>query len=94
MNLHTIKTIGTTTFANCGEDKQPLLRLNPNVPTEHALEHVAALLTCINELTLDAAMGESGLHATWAAHYLGEMAKAIVDDSLASFCASRLMDDQ
>lgn len=63
-------------------NRPTLLHLAPNTPTDQALEHAANLLACINELTLDAAMGESGRHSAWAAHYLGDVLKVILDETL------------
>jgi hypothetical protein len=37
-------------------------------------------LHCSKLLALDAAMDNSADRYAWAAHYLGEMAKAVVDD--------------
>jgi len=85
----TIKTLGTITFSTCGETGQPLFRLNPEIPIESALEHASNLLACASEISLDAALGDAGKQSVWAAHYLSEMAKAIVDDALASSAAAR-----
>ncbi|MHA4976979.1 DUF3077 domain-containing protein [Pseudomonas extremorientalis] len=71
------KTLGIITFSTCG--KQPnlhrLFRVNSGV-----LEHASELLHCSKLLALDAAMDSSADRYAWAAHYLGEMAKAVVDD--------------
>jgi len=76
------KTLGVITFSTCG--KQPnlhrLFRVNSGVPTRDALEHASELLHCSKLLALDAAMDTGADRYTWAAHYLGEMAKAVVDD--------------
>ncbi|WP_339435976.1 DUF3077 domain-containing protein [Pseudomonas sp. EL_65y_Pfl1_R32] len=76
------KTLGVITFSTCG--KQPnfhrLFRVNSGVPIRDALEHASELLHCSKLLALDAAMDSSADRYAWAAHYLGEMAKAVVDD--------------
>ena len=58
------------------------LHFNPNASTDHALEHASNLLGCINELILDASLSDAGPHSRWAAHYLGDMVKAIIDGAL------------
>src|SRR5687767_13296910 len=56
----TIKTLGTITFSTCGETRQPLFRINPEIPIESALEHASNLLACASEISLDAALGDAG----------------------------------
>ncbi|AZC65491.1 DUF3077 domain-containing protein [Pseudomonas chlororaphis] len=75
----TIKTLGTVTFAPCGEAQHPLFRVNPDVPLREALEHVSQLLFHAKYLAQDAALERDDRYA-WAAHYFSEMGKAIVDD--------------
>jgi hypothetical protein len=58
------------------------LHFNPNASTDQALEHASNLLGCINELILDASLSDAGPHSLWAAHYLGDMAKAIIDGAV------------
>ena len=81
------KTCGTITFTNCNRTKQPLFRVNPGIPVESALEHASHLLACINELSLDAALGDGSSQTGWAVHYLSDMARAIVDDALSGSAA-------
>jgi hypothetical protein len=50
------------------------------VPIRDGLEHASELLHCSKMLALDAAMDSSADRHAWVAHYLGEMAKAVVDD--------------
>ena len=47
----TIKTLGTITFSTCGENNQPLFRINPEIPIESALEQASNLLACVSEIT-------------------------------------------
>ncbi|WP_045184556.1 DUF3077 domain-containing protein [Pseudomonas tussilaginis] len=67
-------TTGAVTFAN-----YQLFRVNPGISSEHALNQASMLMAGVNKLTL---LGETEEDATlvWAAHFLGEMAKAIIDD--------------
>jgi hypothetical protein len=74
------KTLGITTFAECGPDATPLLRVNPGIDVRHALEHSANLQHIASQLMADSAMGDGGQHVPWAAVYLNEMAQAIVED--------------
>jgi DNA-binding transcriptional LysR family regulator len=79
----TNKTLGTISFTHCGPNSHPLFRVNPDIPIESALEHASNLLTCINDLSLDAALGDAGKQSVWAVHYLSDMARAIVESALA-----------
>jgi hypothetical protein len=90
-DLRPTKTLGTITFTPCGPFRQPLFRVNPDIPIESALEHASSLLACIHELSLDAALGDAGKQSAWAVHYLSDMAKAIVDDALSGSAAKPLM---
>ncbi len=38
-------------------------------------------MSCVNYLTLLGGAGDDSGSVIWAAHYLGEMAKAIIDDA-------------
>ncbi|CAM3670947.1 DUF3077 domain-containing protein [Pseudomonas wadenswilerensis] len=66
------ETIGTASLTR-------LFHINPGIPCEQALEHASLMLGCINKLTALGATEEDPT-LVWAAHLLGEMAKAIVDD--------------
>ena len=50
------------------------------MPIRDGLEHASELLHCSKMLALDAAMDNSADRYAWAAHYLGEMVKAVMDD--------------
>ena len=75
------KTAGVTHFSGCNLDGLSLFKVNPEVPVSDALEHASCLMDCANKLTVMAAceLEEPGA-ALWAAHFLNEMAKAVVDD--------------
>lgn len=75
-----IKTSGFVTFGTCGDADQTLFRVNPDVPLHHALEHASTLLYYVKKLALDAAMEDQGERYAWAAHFLAEMGKAVIDD--------------
>lgn len=80
MTSLSINTVGGTTFAQCNSLGQPLFRINAGVSCEEALEQASLLMDCVNKLTLRAGMDDDGDPMVWAAHYLGEIAKAIIDD--------------
>lgn len=63
-------------------DKNPLFSVNKGFDLIDALEHASALLECSNHLSLAVAGEQAGVHAAYASHYLGEMAKAVVEACL------------
>jgi len=74
-------TLGTTSFAKCGDEgRHMLFSVNHDVPVQAALEYSAHLRDCASKLMLDSAMGDGGAHLAWAAVYLNEMAGAVVED--------------
>ncbi|MGZ0784461.1 DUF3077 domain-containing protein [Pseudomonas sp. TKO26] len=75
-----IKTSGFVTFGSCGDADQSLFRVNADVPLLQALEHASTLLYYAKKLALDAAMEDQGERYAWAAHFLAEMGKAVIDD--------------
>ncbi|MNF66105.1 hypothetical protein D3C84_478890 [compost metagenome] len=80
MNTPVAKTLGKTPFSSCNPDGQMLFRINPDICVEDALEHASCLMDCVNRLSQFGTTEENSESAIWAAHYLGEMAKAIIDD--------------
>jgi len=78
------ETIGSVTFADCGENKSDLklFRVNAGVPIKEALEHASHVLYYATMLSLEAAMDPRAERFAFASHYLGEMGKAIIDDLL------------
>lgn len=60
--------------------QKPLFRVNAGMPIEEALEHASTLLFYSKKLAMEAAMDVRGEQYAWAAHYLCEMGKAVVDD--------------
>ncbi|PRA58668.1 hypothetical protein CQ065_23410 [Pseudomonas sp. MYb187] len=75
-----IDTVGAATFAKCNSENQPLFRVNAGVSCEEALEQASLLMDCINKLTLMGGMDDKNGALVWAAHYLGEQVKAVIDD--------------
>ncbi len=78
--LSSITTLGVVTFGDYGENEKPLFRVNSGMPIEEALEHASTLLFYSKKLAMEAAMDVRGEQYAWAAHYLCEMGKAVVDD--------------
>ncbi|WDG52315.1 DUF3077 domain-containing protein [Pseudomonas chlororaphis] len=75
-----VKTLGFVTFGSCADPEQTLFRVNADVPLQQALEQASTLLYYAKKLALDAAMEEQGERYAWAAHFLAEMGKAVIDD--------------
>jgi hypothetical protein len=84
--LPPVETIGSVTFADCGEDDRhmKLFRVNADIPVREALEHASHVLYYSTMLSLEAAMDPRAERFAFASHYLGEMGKAIIDDFLLS----------
>jgi hypothetical protein len=62
---------------------------NTETRAEQALQRASNLLACINELTLDSALGDGSPHSVWAAHHLGDMTKGVIDEALADIAGTR-----
>ncbi|WP_339546803.1 DUF3077 domain-containing protein [Pseudomonas sp. RA_35y_Pfl2_P32] len=73
-------TLGRAAFSRVNNTGQKLFRVNAGIPVEDALETISLLQHYANQLTLDAAMSDQGERFSWPAFYLGEMAKALIDD--------------
>ena len=78
--MTTSTTLGRATFTRVNATDLKLFRVNAGVPVEDALEMVSLLQHHANQLNFDAAMSDSGERFSWPAMYLGEMAKAPIDD--------------
>ncbi|MGE1157016.1 DUF3077 domain-containing protein [Pseudomonas kitaguniensis] len=78
--LASITTLGVVTFGDYGENQKPLFRVNSGMPIGEALEHASTLLYYSKKLAMEAAMDVRGEQYAWAAHFLCEMGKAVVDD--------------
>lgn len=77
---HASTTRGAATFGDCNQHHAHLFRLNPGICAEEALEHASVLMGCANTITQLGGLEHGSSTLAWAAHYLGDMAKAIVDD--------------
>jgi hypothetical protein len=75
-------TLGTTVFSRCNADGQFLFRINSGVPIEEAMEVASELQFVASRLSFDAAMSDDHERFSWAAYYLGMMAKALMDDAM------------
>lgn len=83
-------TLGRAVFTRVNATDQKLFRVNAGVPVEDALEMVSLLQHHANQLTFDAAMSDQGERFSWPAFYLGEMAKALIDDISDGLFTSRV----
>jgi hypothetical protein len=77
--MNTSTTLGHATFTRVNASDLKLFRVNSGVPVEDALEMVSPLQHHANQLNF-AAMSDRGERFSWPALYLGEMAKALIDD--------------
>ena len=87
--MTTLTTLGRTTFSRADSTDLKLFRINAGIPVETALEMVSQLQHHANQLTLDAAMSDQGERFSWPALYLGEMAKALIDEVTDTLFLSR-----
>ena len=76
-------------FSPANDNGQNLFRVNAGIPLEDALEAACQLLHHANQLILDAAISDAGERFSWPAFYLGEMAKALIDDVNEALLESR-----
>lgn len=77
----TSRTTGSATFGACNGQNERLFRINAGMCAEQALEHASQLMASAKNLTLLSALrSDDDGSIAWAAYYLGDMAKAIVDD--------------
>ncbi|MGH8483974.1 MAG: DUF3077 domain-containing protein [Pseudomonas sp.] len=56
-----------------------LFRIAPGVPCDYALEQASTVMGCVHKLIQAGLLDEDG-EMMWAAFYLSEFAKAIIDD--------------
>ncbi|UVM51574.1 DUF3077 domain-containing protein [Pseudomonas sp. B21-015] len=78
--MTTLTTLGRTDFSPANAHGLKLFRVNAGIPVEDALEIASQLQHHVNQLTRDAAMSDKGERFSWSALFLGEMAKALLDD--------------
>ena len=73
-----LKTIGFTPLIYCTDN--PLFHVSRNVPLADALSMASDFLFLAKGLTEDAVYARDSDRHAWAAHYLTQMGKALVDD--------------
>ncbi|MNF10694.1 hypothetical protein D3C80_2117170 [compost metagenome] len=56
-----------------------LFRIAPGVPCDYALEQASTVMGCVHKLIEAGLLDEDG-EMMWAAYFLNEFAKAIIDD--------------
>ncbi len=72
------KTAGPTPFLYCSDT--PLFHISGGVPVSQALAQASDLLALAKALAEDAAFIRETDRYAWAAHFLTEAGKAVVDD--------------
>lgn len=87
--MNTATTLGRAEFSCANDTHQKLFRVNAGVPLEDALEAISLIQHHANQLILDAAISDAGERFSWPAFYLGEMAKALIDDVNEALLESR-----
>lgn len=73
------ETVGVVEFICSKQSPVGLFRITPGVPCDYALEQASTVMGCMNKLLLAGLLDDDG-DMMWAAYYLSEFAKAIVDD--------------
>lgn len=81
-------------FFSADPDQTPLFAVRPGVPLEHALGWASNFLDVAEGLTREAARGVDGpekpdARLVWAASYLTEISKALVEASLHTAMSER-----
>ncbi|WP_252089581.1 DUF3077 domain-containing protein [Pseudomonas sp. MWU13-3659] len=69
-------TVGQTRFFQGENNTQPLFCIEPGIPCRHAREQSSELMDCVRHRVM-----ENDQRMVWAAHYLGALAKALMDDA-------------
>lgn len=83
-------TLGRAAFTRVNATNQKLFRVNAGITVEEALEMASQFQQHANQLSFEAAMSDHGERFSWPALYLGEMAKALIDDINDALFASRV----
>lgn len=71
-------------FFSCNINKQALFTLNAGIDFEDAISQASCFLASALRITQDLAIDNDSAQA-WAAHYLVEISKAIVDSTLSAY---------
>ncbi len=73
-------TVGTTTCLESAVKGKHLFRVEAGNCADHALQQASELLNSARRASFIGAMDDEPV-LVWAAHYLSEMAKALMDDA-------------
>lgn len=73
-------TVGKTCFHQGDDDTHPLFRIEPGIPCQDAREQASELMGYVCHMVIKGLM-EGDQQLLWASHYLGAMAKALLDDA-------------
>lgn len=79
-----IRTTKEHPFFSCSSNNQSLFTIRPNIELEAALSQASCFLASALKITEDVAF-EGNSSQSWAASYLVEISKAIVDSALSSY---------
>ncbi|MCY1406057.1 hypothetical protein D9M71_213130 [compost metagenome] len=79
MSKETGKTVGVVNFIRSEPAPMGLFRIAPGVPCDYALEQASTVMGCVHKLIEAGLLDEDG-EMMWAAYFLNEFAKAIIDD--------------
>ena len=79
MSAETGKTAGVVNFICSEQTPMGLFRITPGVPCDYALEQASTVMGCVHKLIEAGLLDEDG-EMMWAAYFLNEFAKAIIDD--------------
>ncbi|MEE1868835.1 DUF3077 domain-containing protein [Pseudomonas auratipiscis] len=80
MSTETGETVGVVNFICSEQAPMGLFRISPGVPCDYALEQASTVLGCVHKLIQAGLLDEDG-EMMWAAYFLSEFAKALVDDA-------------
>nr|WP_314478523.1 DUF3077 domain-containing protein [uncultured Pseudomonas sp.] len=73
-------TVGKTCFHQGDNNTHPLFRIEPGIPCQDAREQASELMGYVCHMVIKGLM-EGDQKLLWASHYLGAMAKALLDDA-------------
>ncbi|PSS56898.1 DUF3077 domain-containing protein [Pseudomonas sp. BBP2017] len=77
--VETGETAGVVNFIRSEQSPMGLFRITAGVPCDYALEQASTVLGCVHKLIQAGLLDEDG-EMMWAAYFLSEFAKAIIDD--------------
>lgn len=80
MSTETGETVGVVNFICSEQVPMGLFRISPGVPCDYALEQASTVLGCVHKLIQAGLLDEDG-EMMWAAYFLSDFAKALVDDA-------------